>query len=117
MNHSFKASKRITFQLIGLYRGANENLQYTTRAYYFLNTGVRYSIAKGKGTISLSYNDILRSQQFAFDATRPVLQEGAFIRDTETLFFGFSYRFGGKNNKALNRKKRDKNEKRSGSLI
>lgn len=117
MNHSFKATKRLTFQIIGLYRGANENLQFTTRAYYFLNTGIRYSIAKGKGTISLSYNDILGSQQFAFDATRPLIQEGAFIRDTQTLFVGFSYRFGGKSSGALKRKKRDRNEKRSGSLI
>ncbi len=117
MNHSFKASKKLTFQLIGLYRGANENIQYTTLAYYFLNTGVRYSIAEGKGTVSLSYNDILGSQQFAFDATRPVIQEGKFIRDTQTLFVGFSYRFGGAKNSALKRKKRDKNEKRSGSLI
>ncbi len=117
MNHSFKPTDKLTLQLIGLYRGANENLQYLTRSYYFLNLGARYSFAKGKGTASVSFNDIFRTQQFSFEASRPIQQTGTFYRDTQTMVLGLSYRFGGLSNKSLKRKKREKNEKRGGSFL
>lgn len=117
MNHSFNATDKLIFQLIGLYRGANENLQYVTGAYYFMNIGARYSFLKGKGTINLSFNDILKTQQFSFDATQPIRQVGEFNSDTETISLGLSYRFGGGKNKALKRKNRDRNEKSGGGFL
>ncbi|MEM9340146.1 MAG: TonB-dependent receptor [Bacteroidota bacterium] len=117
MNHSFKANKRLTFQLVSLYRGANTNLQYKTLAFYFVNVGARYSILKGKGTLSLNFNDLFHTQQFSFEAERPVMQIGAFSWDSQTVFAGFSYRFGNKGSQALKRKKRDAREtKNSGGF-
>ncbi|MEL6561153.1 MAG: TonB-dependent receptor family protein [Bacteroidota bacterium] len=117
MNHSFKVADQLTLQLISLYRGANTNLQYLTKSYYFVNVGARYSIAGGKGTFSISFNDILKSQRFAFDATRPILQTGAFYRDTRVFVAGFTYNFGGNKYQSIKRKKRDKNEKKGGSFL
>ena len=117
MNHSFKIKKQLTIQLIGLYRGANTNLQYLTKSYYFVNLGARYSIADGKGTFSLSFNDLLKSQRFAFDATRPIPQVGEFYRDTHVFVAGFTYNFGSAKYGAVKRKKRDGNEKKGGSFL
>ncbi len=113
MNHSFKATRQLTFQLVSLYRGANTNLQYRTLAFYFVNVGARYAVFKGKGNVSLNFNDIFHTQQFSFEGKRPVVQDGAFSWDSRTVFIGFSYRFGGQGNQALKRKKRDNRETRS----
>jgi hypothetical protein len=111
MNNSFKATKDLTFQIFGLYRGDTENLQFKTKDFYFLNAGARYNLLKGKGTISINFNDIFHTQRYTFDGTRPLRQIGEFSWDSQTVYFGFSYRFGGGKNRKLTRKSRDKNEK------
>ena len=75
-----------------------------------MNLGARYNFANGKGTVNLTYNDIFRTQRFAFNAFRTIIQEGEFRRDTQSIYLGISYRFGIKSKKAR-RKKRDSNEK------
>jgi outer membrane receptor for ferrienterochelin and colicin len=50
-NHSFKATKQLTFQLFGFYRGRNQNLQMDMEPMYFMNLGARYSLLDDK-----SYN-------------------------------------------------------------
>lgn len=112
-NHSFKAGKKLTFQLIGLYRSANTNLQYTTRSMYFVNTGARLKTFKGKGTLSLNVNDIFHTQRFAFFGERPVSQEGNYNWDSQSVFIGYSHVFGKGKKRQLKRKKRDNNEKKS----
>lgn len=111
VNNSFKATKNLTFQLFTFYSGPQEILQYELKENFFMNAGARYNFAKGKGTLSVNFNDIFRTQRFAFETYRTIFQRGEFKRDTQTVYFGLSYRFGGKKNKALKRKKRDKNEK------
>ncbi|TCI84835.1 outer membrane beta-barrel family protein [Tenacibaculum sp. M341] len=110
LSNSFKATKALTFQLFTLYTGKQRVLQYELEENFFANIGARYSFAKGKGSINLNFNDIFRTQRFAFNAFRTVVQEGEFKRDTQAVFIGLSYRFGIKNKKA-GRKKRDSNTK------
>lgn len=116
MNHSFKASKRLTFQLVNLYRGAYTNLQYKRLAFHFINVGGRYTVFEGDGTISINFNDIFKTQQNSFEGDRPVPIEGVFDWDSRTFFAGYSHRFGNGKNHALKRKKRDRNETRSGGF-
>ncbi|OSY87043.1 TonB-dependent receptor [Tenacibaculum holothuriorum] len=116
MNHNFKATKDLTFQLFGIYSGKQKILQYELKDNYYINAGARYNFAQGKGTLSLNFNDIFRTQRFAFESYRTVFQRGDLRRDSRTVYFGLSYRFGGGKNKALKRKKRDNNEKRGGFL-
>ncbi|MFK7953310.1 MAG: TonB-dependent receptor [Ekhidna sp.] len=116
MNHSFRASKRLTFQVVNLYRGANTNLQYKRLAFHFINVGGRYTVFNGNGTVSINFNDIFKTQQNSFDGERPVRIEGVFDWDSRTVFLGYSHRFGNGKSQSAKRKKRDKNETRSGGF-
>ncbi len=118
MNNSFKASKKLTFQLFGFYRGRNQNIQFKIKPMYFVNTGARYSFAKGKGTFSLNFNDVFNTMRFAFDATNPYVQNGQFNWESQNVYVGLSYMFGSGKNRASQRKRRDDNTKKgSGGIL
>ncbi len=111
VNNSFKVTKALTFQVLTVYKGAQKILQYELKENIFVNTGARYNFAKGKGTFSINFNDIFKTQRFAFEAFRTIKQVGEFKRDAQNIYVGFSYRFGGSKGSSLKRKKRDKNQK------
>ncbi len=117
MNNSFKATKNLTFQLFGFYRGTQQTIQFDIEPMYFINTGVRYSFAKGKGTFSLNFNDVFNTMRFQFDSTSPYRQNGRFNWESQNLYTGLSYRFGSGKNRAKQRKRRDNNTKQSGGGI
>jgi outer membrane receptor protein involved in Fe transport len=117
LSNSFKATKNLTFQLFSLYRGPNENLQFKSKRFFFVNVGGRYNFMDNKATVSLNFNDIFKTQNWAFDGERPLKQIGEFVWDSRTVFLGFSYRFGQGKNKSVKRKKRDKNEKKSSGFL
>ncbi len=116
MSHNFKATQKLTFQLFGRFSGKQKILQYELKSNYYVNAGARYNFSEGKGTFSLNFNDIFKTQRFAFESYRTIFQKGDLRRDSQTVYFGVSYRFGGGKNKALKRKRRDNNEKRGGFL-
>ncbi|MDT0688448.1 TonB-dependent receptor [Salegentibacter sp. F188] len=116
-SHSFKASEALTFQLFGFYRGRNESLQMLMKPMYFMNLGGRYSFMDNKASISLNFNDVFDTQEFQFTDGRPFPQEGRFKGETQTVYLGFSYRFGGGKNSALKRKSRDDNEAGGGGMF
>lgn len=117
MNNSFTVNKKISLQLFGFYRGNNKNLQFEVEPMYFMNLGARYTFAKGKGTLSANFNDVLNTMRFAFKGDRPYMQNGEFNWESQNLYLGVSYRFGNGKNKAKGRKKRDNNTKKSGGGI
>jgi outer membrane receptor protein involved in Fe transport len=117
MNNSFKATKKLTFQLFGFYRGANDDLQFSIEPMYFVNVGARYTFDEGKGTFSLNYNDIFNTMRFAFDSRLPYVQNGQFNWESQNVYVGISYRFGSGKNRAVERKRRDDNTKQSGGGI
>ena len=113
--NNFKASKKITFTLFGMYRGEEKGIQFNRKPMYFVNTGVRYSfLDDDRASIGFNYNDIFNTMQFAFESKTPFPANGTFNWESNTWNISFSYRFGGGKYKALKRKTRDKNEK-SGS--
>lgn len=111
LNNSFKATKNLTFQLFTFYSGKQSVLQYDLKDNFFMNAGARYNFAEGKGTLSVNFNDIFRTQRFAFETFRTIIQEGQFKTDSRTVYLGLAYRFGSGKNKSVKRKKRDKNVK------
>jgi len=118
MNNSLKATDKLTFQVFGFYRGANNDLQISSKPMYFINTGARYSFADGKGTLSLNFNDVFNTMRFAFDGTLPYVQNGRFNWESQNVYAGISYRFGSGKNRALQRKRRDDNTKQgSGGIL
>lgn len=117
MNQSFNVTKELTLQLFGMYRSKAQMLQIEMQEMYFVNAGARYNILDNKGTISLNFNDIFNTQRFQFLTELPYSQRGTFKPDSQTVFLGFSYRFGGGKNSALSRKNRDDNEAEAGGIF
>ena len=117
LNNSLKATKNLTFQVFGFYRGANQNIQFKVKPMYFINTGARYNFAEGKGTISLNFNDVFNSMRFAFDGKLPFEQTGRFTWESRTVYAGLSYMFGSNKNRVAQRKRRDNNTKENGGGI
>ena len=101
MNNSFTATKKLTFQLFGFYRGSNRTIQFEMEPMYFINLGARYSFAQGKGTLSLNFNDVFNTMRFAFDGDQPFPQTGEFNWESQNVFAGISYRFGSGKNRAM----------------
>lgn len=117
INNSFTATKKLSFQLFGFYRGVNQNIQFEVQPMYFVNLGARYTFAEGKGTLSANFNDVFNTMQFQFEGERPYIQNGAFNWESQNLYLGLSYRFGNGKNRAKGRKRRDDNTKQSGGGI
>ncbi|MFC4815663.1 TonB-dependent receptor domain-containing protein [Flavobacterium sp. GCM10023249] len=114
MNNTFTASKNLRLQLFGMFRGRDISLQGERKSMYKADIGATYNILKGKGTITLRYNDIFENMRFAFDGKIPYRQYGAFYWESQTFYAGINYNFGGGKNRALQRKQRDQNETQGG---
>jgi len=117
LNSNFNATKKLSFSIFGMYRSDDEGLQFNRKAMYFVNTGLRYKFLDDKATFSFSYNDIFNTMKFEFDGTLPYPQQGEFNWESNTWRVGLNYRFGGGKYKALQRKRRDNNEKSGGGFI
>jgi outer membrane receptor protein involved in Fe transport len=110
MNHNFVATKKLRFNVFGMYRGRDLGLQFDRSPMYRVDVGSTYTILKGKGSITARFNDVFDTMNFAFDGNIPYRQKGAFYWESQTFYVGFNYMFGGGKNKALQRKQRDANE-------
>lgn len=117
INQNFNLSKNFSFQVFGLYRSPQQLLQIRTEEFYFVNSGVRYTFLNDKATLSVNVNDIFNTQEFSFIADLPYRQRGTFKPESQTVYVGFSYRFGGGKESALKRKNRDDNEAEGGGIF
>ncbi|MFT3795520.1 outer membrane beta-barrel protein [Flavobacterium sp.] len=118
LNSNFKATKNIRFNLFGFYRGGVEGIQFTSEPMYKIDGGVRFSMLSNKASLSVRFNDIFNTMQFGFDGDNPYPQSGYFTWESQSIFIGFNYMFGGGKNRALQRKQRDDNTKQnSGGLF
>lgn len=117
LSQSFNVTKKLTLQAFGLYRSSTELLQINPEEFYFINAGARYNFLKDKATLSLNVNDIFETQKFRFTSEIPYKQTGRFHGDSQTVYLGFSYNFGGGKNKALERKQRDDNTSEGGGIF
>lgn len=117
MNNNFTITKKLSLSVFGFYRGRNKNIQFNLDPMYFVNAGLRYAFAQGKGTLSLNFSDIFNTMQFRFEGDRPFVQRGDFNWESDTVYLGMSYRFGSGKNRALRRKNRDSNTKQGGGGI
>jgi outer membrane receptor protein involved in Fe transport len=115
ISNSFKVSKNLRLQLFAMYRGPQEDIQWSTKNMWMVNTGASYTVLDGKGTINFRVNDIFKGMKFAFTADTPYIQEGRFNWESQTAYLGFNYRFGSGKNKAKRRRQRDSNEKSGNS--
>jgi outer membrane receptor protein involved in Fe transport len=114
MNNNFTATKKLRFNLFGMYRGKDLGLQFVRKPMYKADLGSTYTIMKGKGSITARLNDVFNTMHFGFDGSIPYRQEGAFYWESRGFYVGFNLMFGGGKNSALQRKQRDNNETQSG---
>lgn len=117
MFNNFKVTKALSLSAFGFYRGKARTLQFTVDPMYFVNLGARYSLWEGKGTFSVNYSDIFDTMKFGFKGELPYTQVGEFNWESNTIYVGLSYRFGGGKYRAKSRKSRDDDEKSGGGGI
>jgi iron complex outermembrane receptor protein len=117
MFNNFKVTKDLSLSAFGFYRGKARTLQFNVKPMYFVNLGARYTLFDGKGTFSFNYNDIFNTMKFGFEGELPYAQVGEFNWESQTVYVGLSYRFGGGKYRAKSRKNRDDNEKSGGGGI
>ncbi|MEX0986427.1 MAG: outer membrane beta-barrel family protein [Bacteroidales bacterium] len=110
VNSTFRATENLSFQLFGLYRGANEVIQYTFKPMWFINSGVSLKVLQKRGTLSFRVNDIFKSMRFRLESTNFYPTEGAFFWESRTANLSFSYNFGKGESKMRKRKQRDSHE-------
>jgi outer membrane receptor protein involved in Fe transport len=115
--NNFKVTKTLSLSAFAFYRGAAQDIQFKSEPMYFVNLGARQSFAKGKGTFSLNFNDVFGTQQFAFEGEKPIQQKGTFNWESQTIYAGLTYRFGGGKYRAKSRKRRDNDEKSGGGFL
>ena len=82
-----------------------------------MDFGASLNVLDGNGTITARFNDIFNTMSFGFEAEKPYPQTGEFFWNSQNLYVGFNYRFGGGKNKARQRKQRDNNEAQSGGFM
>jgi outer membrane receptor protein involved in Fe transport len=117
MFNNFSVTKDLSLSAFGFYRGKARNLQFTVDPMYFVNIGARYNLWEGRGTFSINYNDIFDTMKFGFEGELPYTQTGEFNWESNTIYVGLSYRFGGGKYRAKSRKNRDDDIKSGGGGI
>ncbi|MNL81989.1 hypothetical protein D3C87_2092500 [compost metagenome] len=64
--------------------------------------------------ISLRFNDVFNTMKYAFDTQYPYPQSGQFTWESQTVYLGLTYNFGGGKIKNLQRKQREDNTNKGG---
>lgn len=114
INSNIKANKRLSFLLFGFYRNPVEEIQNNRKEMYKIDAGARYTLLDNKMSLSVRFNDIFNNMRYAFDTEYPYLQEGRFTWESQTVYLGLNYNFGGGKNKNLQRKQREDNTNKGG---
>lgn len=111
MFNNFSVTKKLNLSIFSMYRGKEDGLQFSSKPMFMVNTGLRYSFMEDqRATFSFNYSDIFNTAKYEFEGDRPTPMTGRFNWESNTWNIGFSYRFGGNQYRALQRKSRDKNE-------
>lgn len=111
--NNFKVNEKLSFSAFGLYRGPEDGIQFNSKAMGMVNLGMRYNFIEN-GTFTLNVNDIFDTMKARFESERPYRQEGNWNWESQTVFVGINFRFGGNKYRALSRKERDSNEAEGG---
>lgn len=117
MNHTFKVTKDFRLIWFTMYRGGARHLQFTNKSMWKTDLGARLNVLKGKGTVSVRYNDVFNIMKERFHSEDPAKINGKFRWENQTLNLNFSYNFGSGKDKAMQRKQREQNESRGGGMF
>ena len=114
MNSNFKPTKRLSFLLFGFFRGPVDEIQQKRNEMYKIDIGSRYTLLDNKMNISVRFNDVFNTMKYSFDGIYPYPQTGQFSWESQTVYVGLTYNFGGGKIKNLQRKQREDNTNKGG---
>ncbi|OXA80818.1 Outer membrane receptor proteins, mostly Fe transport [Flavobacterium aquidurense] len=114
MNSNFKPTKRLSFLLFGFFRGPVDEIQQHRNEMYKMDIGSRYTLLDNKMNISVRFNDVFNTMKYSFDGIYPYPQTGQFSWESQTVYVGLTYNFGGAKIKNLQRKQREDNTNKGG---
>lgn len=117
INNNFKITNQFRMSLFGFYRAPYEDIQNHVKEMYKIDLGARYSFWENKANVNLRFNDIFKTMKYGYTSTHPYPGKGEFTWESQSLYVGFNYMFGGGKNRALQRKNRDNNESKSSGGI
>ena len=117
LNSNFKATKNLSFLLFGFFRSGVDGIQNDSKDMYKIDMGGRYSILNNKMNFSVRFNDVFNMMEYGFDSKNPYPSTGVFRWESQSLYFGINYMFGGGKNRALQRKYREDNTKQGGGMF
>ncbi len=117
LNSNFKATKNLSFLLFGFFRSGVDGIQNNSKDMYKIDMGGRYSILNNKMNFSVRFNDVFNMMEYGFDSKNPYPSTGVFRWESQSLYFGINYMFGGGKNRALQRKYREDNTKQGGGMF
>lgn len=117
LNSNFKATKNLSFLLFGFFRSGVDGIQNDSKDMYKIDMGGRYSLLNNKLNFSVRFNDVFNMMEYGFDSKHPYPSTGTFRWESQSLYFGINYMFGGGKNRALQRKYREDNTKQGGGMF
>lgn len=95
INNNITLMKGLSLQNFFMYRGPFKFIQGEMQPMWRMDLGMRYSFMDGKAAFTARVSDIFKTFHAEAHITHPVAGLGQFNWESQTLYVGFSYNFGG----------------------
>lgn len=95
VNNNITLTKNLSLQNFFMYRGPFEFIQGEMQPMWRMDLGARYTFMDGKATFTARVSDIFKTFHSEAHIEYPNRGVGKFHWESNTLFVGFSYNFGG----------------------
>jgi len=88
-------TKSTMLQVYGYHRTARITAQGHSNPFYYVNMGLRQDLFKNKASLIFTVSDMFNTLKSEFITDTPNLyRKSVSVRDTQIIYFGFTYRFG-----------------------
>ncbi|SMC48791.1 Outer membrane receptor proteins, mostly Fe transport [Moheibacter sediminis] len=95
INNNINLTKDLSVQNFFMYRGPFKFIQGEMQPMWRMDLGMRYSFMDGKAAFTARVSDIFKTFNAEAHITNPTPGLGQFFWESQTLYVGFSYNFGG----------------------
>lgn len=95
INNNINLTKTLSLQNFFMYRGPFEFIQGEMQPMWRMDLGARYTFMDGKATFTARVSDIFKTFHAEARINNPTPGLGQFNWESQTLYVGFSYNFGG----------------------
>lgn len=106
INQTFKLNKDFRVILFTMYRGQSQDIQIFSKDRFRMDLSTRLDLLKGKGSLTVRFNDIFSTFYARFSQELPNYSQGSYKWESQSININFSYRFGSDKAKTLERKER-----------